>query len=226
MSQATLLLRLEGPLQSWGYRSRFGDRDTGLEPTKSGVFGLLCCALGRDRSEPLDDLRSLKMHVRVDRQGRLVQDFQTAGAGKFRGSEAYAAPKSDGSKGKSAILLVKHYLQDASFLVALEGDRALLELLEAALQDPVWPLSLGRRSCPPAQQVLVGLKEGGGIEALKAEPRPDRCDRGRLRLVKELAPGDFKGEPRPDVPIAWPDRQTRVYASRSVASELMEVEEE
>jgi len=225
MSQATLLLRLEGPLQSWGYRSRFGDRDTGLEPTKSGVFGLLCCALGRDRSEPLDDLRSLKMHVRVDRQGRLVQDFQTAGAGRFRGADRYAAPKSDGgraARGKETILMVKHYLQDASFLVALEGDRSLLEQLEAALQDPFWPLSLGRRSCPPALPVLVGIREAGGIEALTAEPKPARCDKGNLRLVKELEPGDFKGEPRPDIPMAWPDRQTRVYASRSVASELMD----
>lgn len=226
MSQATLLLRLEGPLQSWGYRSRFGDRDTGLEPTKSGVFGLLCCALGRDRSEPLDDLRSLKMHVRVDRQGRLVQDFQTAGAGRFRGSEAYAAPKSDGSKGKTAILMVKHYLQDSSFLVALEGDRPLLERLEAALKDPVWPLSLGRRSCPPAVPVLVGIREGSGLEALQAEALAERHDAFRLRIVKELPPGDFKGDPRPDVPLAWPDRQTRVYASRSVAFELMEVAKE
>jgi len=188
MSQATLLLRLEGPLQSWGYRSRFGDRDTGLEPTKSGVFGLLCCALGRDRSEPLDDLRSLKMHVRVDRQGRLVQDFQTAGAGRFRGSETYGAPRSSGAKSKDAILMAKHYLQDASFLVALEGDRSLLEQLAAALLDPFWPLSLGRRSCPPAQPVLVGIREADAIRALKTEPRSERSDKGSLRLVKELEP--------------------------------------
>ena len=39
---STLLLRLAGPMQSWGVQSRFSVRDTGLEPSKSGVIGLLC----------------------------------------------------------------------------------------------------------------------------------------------------------------------------------------
>jgi len=41
----TLLLRLAGPMQSWGLSSRFTIRDTSLEPSKSGVLGLLCAAL-------------------------------------------------------------------------------------------------------------------------------------------------------------------------------------
>ena len=36
-----LLLRLAGPMQSWGTQSRFLVRDTGMEPSKSGVIGLL-----------------------------------------------------------------------------------------------------------------------------------------------------------------------------------------
>ena len=43
----TLFLRLEGPLQSWGERGHWAVRDTAPEPTKSGVVGLLGCALGR-----------------------------------------------------------------------------------------------------------------------------------------------------------------------------------
>ena len=46
---ATLLLRLQGPMQSWGTTSRFDERDTQLEPSKSGVLGLVCAAIGRDR---------------------------------------------------------------------------------------------------------------------------------------------------------------------------------
>jgi len=42
----TVFVRLEGPLQSWGTRARWGERDTELEPTKSGVIGLVACALG------------------------------------------------------------------------------------------------------------------------------------------------------------------------------------
>ena len=70
----TLLLRLSGPLQSWGVQSRFSIRDTGLEPSKSGVVGLLCAALGRPRSAPVDDLAALQMGVRVDQQGHLTYD--------------------------------------------------------------------------------------------------------------------------------------------------------
>ncbi len=50
---SVLLLRLAGPLQSWGTQSRFRVRDTGREPSKSGVIGLLCTALGRPRTAPL-----------------------------------------------------------------------------------------------------------------------------------------------------------------------------
>src|SRR5690625_2252213 len=47
MKENYLLMWLEGPLQSWGYDSKFGRRDTLDFPTKSGVLGLLCCALGK-----------------------------------------------------------------------------------------------------------------------------------------------------------------------------------
>ena len=46
ISDPYLLLWLEGPLQAWGYDSKFGRRDTLPFPTKSGLLGLLCCARG------------------------------------------------------------------------------------------------------------------------------------------------------------------------------------
>lgn len=231
---STLLLRLAGPLQSWGYRSRFSDRDTGLEPTKSGVVGLLCCALGQRRSARPDKLAALTMHVRVDRQGTLLKDFHTAGGGVFRGSRDYFAPTSSGAKGKNPVVTERHYLQDASFLVALEGDDGLISMLAEKLADPDWPLALGRRSCPPSEPVLVG-KTGQSADAAIREHRlllhrrhlRIRWDstQGRyvvdltpqkLRLVLECPPGDTAGEMRRDVPLAWPDRLTREYTVRFV----------
>ncbi len=41
------LLWLEAPLQSWGADSRFGRRSTLPFPTRSGIMGLVCCALGK-----------------------------------------------------------------------------------------------------------------------------------------------------------------------------------
>ena len=239
---STLLLRLTGPLQSWGYRSRFSDRDTGLEPTKSGVIGLLCCALGQPRSENPKELAALKMHVRVDRQGTLLKDFHSAGGGVFRGSREYVAPKSSGAPGdpkKGVVVTERHYLQDASFLVALEGDQNLLKKLAEKLADPVWPLALGRRSCPPSEPVLVGMtgqdaKTALGVQSLKLHKRhlPTRWDEEegrfmpdlspqRLRLVVECAKGDTAGEIRRDVPVAWPNQLTREYTIRFVREETI-----
>lgn len=108
----TLLLRLQGPLQSWGTTSRFDERDTQLEPSKSGVLGLVCAALGRDRCEPVDDLAALIMGVRVDREGVVLRDYQTAtgilnAAGKVDMNRTVVSPR--------------YYLSDAAFLVGFEG---------------------------------------------------------------------------------------------------------
>ena len=73
-----LLLRLAGPLQSWGVKSRFTVRATELAPTKSGIIGMLAAAVGRRRTDPIEDLLSLRFGVRKDQPGRVIRDFNTA----------------------------------------------------------------------------------------------------------------------------------------------------
>lgn len=144
---ATLLLRLQGPMQSWGTTSRFDERDTQLEPSKSGVLGLLCAALGRDRSEPVQDLAALRMGVRVDREGVPMRDYQTATGVMI------ASGKPDLTR---TVVSPRFYLSDAVFLVGLEGeDHPLLERILAALRAPVWPLALGRKSFVPGMPVML-----------------------------------------------------------------------
>jgi hypothetical protein len=179
------------------------------------------------------------MHVRVDRQGALLKDFHTAGGGVFRGSREYFAPTSSGTKGKNPVVTERHYLQDASFVVALEGDDALLTRLARHLEDPHWPLALGRRSCPPSEPVLVGKTDQDAKTALCELPLrlhrrhlPTRWDdrEGRyvadlapqkLRLLVECPPGDTAGDMRRDVPVAWPDQLTREYTVRFVREEMI-----
>ena len=80
----TLLLQCVGPLQAWDTQSNFGVRTTGREPSKSGITGLLCAALGRARTEPVADLAALRMGVRrEDRRHVGRQDVCLAGGGKF-----------------------------------------------------------------------------------------------------------------------------------------------
>lgn len=144
---ATLLLRLQGPMQSWGTTSRFDERDTQLEPSKSGVLGLICAALGRDRKEPVDDLAALRMAVRVDREGIPMRDYQTA-----TGVVVASSGKADRDR---TVVSQRYYLADAIFLVGLEGERELLARINSALRAPYWPLSLGRKSFVPSIPVYL-----------------------------------------------------------------------
>src|SRR5712692_7386423 len=139
---STLLLRLAGPMQSWGTQSRFSIRDTGLEPSKSGVIGLLCAALGKPRAEtlndgwpPLEELAGLRMGVRVQQPGIPQTDYHTAG-GTHRNGDKYGVIKADG-KSVGTVVSHRHYLADADFLVGLEGgDDDLLHRLDKALANP------------------------------------------------------------------------------------------
>ena len=89
---STLLLRLAGPLQSWGTDSKFDVRRTGREPSKSGVIGMIAAALGisREDNERLYELARLRFGVRVDREGKLLRDYQTV---KARQNKIYGPAK-------------------------------------------------------------------------------------------------------------------------------------
>ncbi|MCZ7626727.1 MAG: type I-E CRISPR-associated protein Cas5/CasD [Candidatus Methylomirabilota bacterium] len=149
----TLLLCLVGPMQSWGTTSRFDQRDTGKEPSKSGVLGLLAAALGIDRENwtELEPLTRLVMGVRHDRPGVPRRDYQTAGC-----AASDTIIKADGTQSKDGVVSQRFYLADAAFLVGLEcEDRSLLERIHAALRDPVWPLALGRKSYVPSEPIWI-----------------------------------------------------------------------
>ena len=155
MSANTLFLRLEGPLQSWGAQeSKFVIRRTTEAPTKSGIIGLLCAALGVGRTQAteelwLEKLGALHMGVRIDRPGIRWWDYHTVGAGmQMRIAEG------EGKTKPGAMLTRREYLCDASFLVALQGEPDLIEKLHAAVQDPTWTLYLGRKCCPPSRPIV------------------------------------------------------------------------
>lgn len=227
----TLLLRLQGPLQAWGTQSRFEHRDTEREPSKSGVIGLLCAALGRPRHASVDDLAALRMGVRVDREGVIIRDYHTAGGGLWRG-QRYGVAKADGSRG-DPVVSRRLYLADADFLVGLEGDgpeqEALLHLLNQHLAAPRWPLFLGRKGCVPGVPPHLpddppygpGLRRGSLREVLLSYPWP--YDRGQpveaVRLVLE-APAGTRGDIRRDVPASFVPEDRR-FRERAVVTEFV-----
>lgn len=78
-----LLIRLAGPLQSWGIAGRFARRDTHSRPTKSGVIGLCAAALGLHRDEPLGEIAEVRFGARADRPGTSMRDYHTVGGGRY-----------------------------------------------------------------------------------------------------------------------------------------------
>ncbi len=192
-NQSTLFLRLAGPMQSWGTSSRFQLRRTQHHPSKSGVLGMLLCAMGvrREHSpEALKPLTPLLMGVRVDRSGTLDWDYHTAGA-KIGIRRADGKIKKTAKTGEYETLLSRRqYLYDASFLVAVQGNTDTVSDCAAALQNPTWPVFLGRKCCVPAEPVFAGTGSFDTLtEALSSIPWQarieaiDRHDKGATRTL-------------------------------------------
>ena len=177
---ASLLLRLAGPMQSWGAESKFETRRTMDFPTKSGVIGMLAAALGYTRDMPLDRLNSLKFGVRADYDGIADYDYHIA-----------RNPKQD----KLTYITNREYIYDAVFLAGVESDDTeFLQELENALKNPVYQLYLGRRSCPPTMPLVLGIRDGDLQSCLKSEkwllPEWRRGSKeNRLRIIFESENG-------------------------------------
>lgn len=195
----TLVLRLAGPMQSWGTQSRYTHRDTGDYPTFSGVLGLVSAALGRTRGSDPSDLTALDMAVRVDRAGCRMSDFHTAAD----------------AKGNST-LSRREYLADAKFTVALTGADDLVDRLAHAVAKPTFQLGLGRRSCVPAEPVLRGVV-AGDADAAFAEIDPDP----QATVVRTVHDGEAAKSP--DTFVVWDIPYTRAgrwhYRPRTVSVE-------
>ena len=217
-----LLLRLAGPLQSWGEHSTFDTRDTLSHPTRSGLIGMFAAAQGRPRNAALDDMRVLELTVRVDRQGRPLSDFHTVGGGLPR---AQTVPTAEGKRrpeGGTTLVSRRHYLADASFTVAVTGPDGLIAQLTDALRAPVWAPYLGRRSCPPDAPFLLTdevADPAGELERIPLNRKPPRSeDSVAVDFLYERQPAGTDQAERgelADVPYSFaPDN--REYRTRPV----------
>ncbi|WP_282703928.1 type I-E CRISPR-associated protein Cas5/CasD [Streptomyces sp. CC219B] len=211
---SVLALRLAGPLQSWGASSRFTRRTTESAPTKSGVIGLLAAAAGIERGDDarLAPLAALRFGVRIDQPGTRIRDFHTA---------------HHAVTGASMPLSERFYLADAVFLAAVEGDHTLLTGLRDALRAPVYAPYLGRRSCPPAGRVDLGLHEGARLhDVLQSMPwqasawyrRGNRSPQA-LTVLREAGPGESvqTADVQRDQPVSF-NAAHRRHALRTVVT--------
>lgn len=178
-------------------------------PTKSGVVGMLAAALGMRRDSDLSKLNTLTFGVRADREGEDITDFHMAHEEDF-------FIKYDK---KYSHLTMRHYLSDAVFLAGLEGEDELLRKLEVALQNPQFPLFLGRRSCPPTLPVVMGIRDLPLETALREEPPLSEKHENMLRIqmeTKEPGAGMLQ-----DMPISF-NPARRVYGYRKLREGFVE----
>ncbi|MFA5064070.1 MAG: type I-E CRISPR-associated protein Cas5/CasD [Dehalococcoidia bacterium] len=202
MANSVLLLWLEGPIQSWGTRSRWDVRDTGLEPTKSGVIGLAGCAMGLSRDDPeLEKLdRDIRFGVRIDRPGMVSTDFQTVtgyhqtASGEYKHDAGTAKSLAKAYEhGTSTIVSPRDYLHDSVFLVGLQMSLELRPSLLDAFASPHWPLYLGRKSCPPVRPLLDNTAEFDDLEtAFRSHARHLRAREGKLTVYIEDTAGELE----------------------------------
>ena len=157
-----LALRLDGPLQSWGFDSQYNRRNTGLMPTKSAIAGMCCAAIGLPRGsdkeqEFLTKFGMVRMTtIAIPKQGtkkelpvRRLQDYHTV----------QNTRRASGAINTDCVLTHRQYLTDAVFGVLLEGTAVVLSEISKALADPKWGIWLGRKTCIPSAPVLVGISE-------------------------------------------------------------------
>ncbi len=155
-----LILRLQGPMQSWGDHTFEDFRPSHPFPTRSGLTGLLGACLGIDRAETQAHAElsaSFAMAVRSNQTMTKLEDFHTV----------FDVERVSGPPRKHPVVSRREYLCDASFSVAMRFyDNAVfrLEQVKSAIQAPYYTPTLGRRSCPLAVPLLE-REHGGEVQA-------------------------------------------------------------
>lgn len=210
-----LALRLEGPLQSWGFDSQYNRRNTGLMPTKSAIAGMCCAALGLPRGsdkerEFLVLFGAVRMTaIAIPRNGvrkelpvRRLQDYHTV----------QKTRRASGAINNDCVLTHRQYLMDAAFGALLEGDAFLLGEIATALVDPKWGIWLGRKTCIPSAPVFAGLedKREDALRLLIGEKRLESFT--RQEEAENFADGR---DSLPDSPVSFAI-QRRLFSPRRV----------
>ena len=223
MPEIILALYLDAPLQSWGYQSKFDRRTSLAYPTRSGVIGLICAAMGIDRRdhEGLRRMDDLQMTVLKFGGGPWLKDFHTVGGGYSKKAEKqHIVHTADGKVGNT-VVTQREYLQNVRFGVLLHGDEGLLEPIAKCLVSPKWGIWLGRKSCVPSSPVCQGLFESEEaaedhlcrLEAQRPMHPPGETRRP-VRKYMEVAEFEQGTDTLMDAPL---DFAARRFAPRRVA---------
>lgn len=165
--QRYLTFTLYGAMASWGEVAVGQERSSGVHPSRSAVLGLLAAALGLERGDPRQRelFENFGVATLVEAGGIPIRDFHTSqvpSSSALKGLNPSTRRDELLSGGLSTILSSREYLCDSVCRVAIwsrgETQWSLDELAQA-LVTPMFPLYLGRKSCPPALPLQPQLLE-------------------------------------------------------------------
>lgn len=215
-----LAFYFDAPMQSYGVESRY-DRRTSLPfPTRSAITGILCAAMGIERSDRvfLSEMTKLRMETLIlpriipkekknaskELVASRLRDYHTVGGGydsDKNKTEKFNIPRRVGYYGKDPVQSYREYLLDARFGILLSGDEAILKRCDTAMRDPVWGVWFGRKCCIPASRITQGFfcdrnKAVARLCELAGCKSPER----QIREVDSITEGN---DSRMDIPITF-----------------------
>ena len=202
-----LILRLQGPMMSFGDVAIDDLRPTRRLPGRAMLTGLIANALGYEHRE-VDRLQRLQDRIRfaarLDAEGELLRDYQTAEIARndrMWTTRGKPAERAGGAKSYlGPVLRDRHYRADSAVTLALtllpEDETPSLDAIEKALHRPARPLFIGRKGCPPAGPILDRqVKATSLVAALKEVPLtfPERQRSSASLVETEEGMGEADG---------------------------------
>ena len=225
-----LVLLLSAPMASFGSYAGHERRGSDLVPMRSAVLGLVGAAMGIERKDTENQaaLRAYSVAVQSFQQSELLRDFhtvQTVPTTKAKRPPTRKHALARAGRDANTVLTIRDYRCDVLVGVALWGDgNWRLEQFAERLKRPVFPLYLGRKSCPPASPLNPNLvMVSGPVEALARIEIPEwlrlagiEQDLGRYPVYSDPIDGLVRPPSTEQLPSEPLDRLTWTFGERSV----------
>ncbi len=191
-------------------------------PGHSAIIGLLGAALGLRREDDFSALSRLQSAVAIFDPGNPLRDFHTVqtvpSAQARRPQSRPSAIRSAGTE-LNTIITLRDYRTTPLYGIALWNETSDLALVElcAALEQPVFTLYLGRKSCPLAAPLAPSVVHADDLNQAFVHVKLPPWRQGAIarRLVVGAGVLDAaRSEQRHDLPI---DRKSWHFGVRQVA---------
>ena len=152
-----LVFQLYAPLAAWGGQAVGQERPSDDHPSRSALLGLLAAALGIRRDQEAEHQalsHACRFGIKLPAPGLALRDFHTIQVPPSAKKQQHLQTRRDELREPKVgtMLSFRSYRQDALSIVAVTStdERYSPDRLSDALLEPVFPLYLGRKACPPA----------------------------------------------------------------------------